>query len=134
MTGQSLEQQRMADALARIRQLMCLERQSEYLSYVKALPASILWNGLGQAMATLLAAANRKKDDNAKKDNDPHFLLYRNLECWLCGTHEDAPYRGQPDLMEAIVHDDQQHYLLAQAEAQLYLNWLKKFAVAYLEK
>ena len=126
MNGLSLDQRRAAHALARVRKQRKHPRQSDYLSYAKALPASILQNGLGQAMATLLAAAKLN-------DDDPHFLLYRDLEDWLCGDDEDAPYRGARSLLDAITTKDQRHYLRAQAEAQGYLNWLKKIAAAHLK-
>ena len=126
MTGLNLDQRRAAHALTNVREQRKHPRQSDYLSYAKALPALILQNGLGQAMATLLAAAKGN-------DDDPHFLLYRDLENWLCGDDEDAPYRGAQGLLEAITTKDQQHYLRAQAEAQSYLNWLKKIAAAYLD-
>ena len=126
MTGSSLDQRRAAHALTTIKERRKHPRQSDYLGYAKALPASILQNGLGQAMATLLAAAGSSVDD-------PHFLLYRDVEDWLCGDDEDAPYRGRPGLLEAIATTDQRQYLRAQAEAQSYLDWLKKLAAAYLK-
>jgi len=126
VTGLNLDQRRAAHALARIRRQQKHPRQSDYLSYAKALPGSILQNGLGQAMATLLAAAR-------SNEHDPHFLLYRDLEDWLCGDDEDAPYRGAQGLLEATTTKDQRHYLRAQAEAQGYLNWLKKLAAAHLD-
>lgn len=126
MTGQNLDQRRAAHALAKVRKQRKHLRRCDYLSYAKALPAAILQNGLGQAMATLLAAAKSNVDD-------PHFLLYRDLEDWLCRDDEDAPYRGAQGLLEAITTKDQRHYLRAQAEAQGYLNWLKKIAAAHLD-
>ncbi len=126
MTDLNLEQRRAAHALHRVRKKQKHPKQSDYLSYARALPASILQNGLGQAMATLLAAARSNGDD-------PHFLLYRDLEDWLCGADEDAPYRGAQGLLDAIATRDQRHYLRAQAEAQGYLNWLKKLAAAHLK-
>ncbi len=127
MSSQNLDQRRAAHALKVVKKHRNLNENGEggYLSYAKALPTTILQNGLGQAMATLLAAAKGKK-------MDPHALLYRDLQGWLCGGDEDAPYRNEEDLLQAITHHDQQHYLRAQAESQQYLIWLKKFAAAYL--
>lgn len=125
MTGPNLGQRRAAHALSRVRKQRKHPRQSDYLAYAKALPASILQNGLGQAMAALLAAAG-------PNDDDPHLLLYRDVEAWLCGDDVDVPYRDTSDLLEAITTKDQRHYLGAQAEAQGYLEWLKKLAAAYL--
>ncbi len=127
MTARSLDQRRAAHALGRIRKRQAHPKQSDYLAYVKALPASILQNGFGQAMATLRAAA--KSEDRS----DPHLLLYQDVQDWLCGGDEDAPYRNARDLFEAIVGNDQRTYLRAHAEAQSYLDWLKKFAAAWLK-
>jgi len=106
-----------------------LENQAvdKYVSYVKALPATILQNGFGQAMATLLAASKGKD-----QHQDDHKRLYHHLDIWLCKNNTHSPYHGQPDLMKAITTKDEPAYLHAQAEAMAYLQWLKKFAVAYL--
>ncbi len=132
MTEQSLDQRRAKHALDRIKEQQNRPKQaeSEYLSYVKALPATILQNGLGQAMATLLAAT-KGKDVNEKK-NDPHYQLYNDVQSWLCGGYEDAPF-SNGDLLQAITENDQRHYLRAQTEAQAYIIWLKKFAATYLK-
>lgn len=124
--SQSLDQRRAKHALKRIKtRQVDGTKQSDYLSYVKALPATILQNGLGQAMATLLAAAKGK-------ENDPHHRLYKDVQSWLCGRDQESPFPDKEDLLEAITQNDQQHYLKAQAEAQAYLVWLKKFAAAFL--
>jgi CRISPR-associated protein Cmr5 len=122
----SLDQRRAKHALERIKRQRANAKQSEYLSYAKALPASIQQNGLGQALATLLAAAKNNH-------HDPHYLLFADIQDWLCGDDDDAPYRNARDLLAAITCNDQQHYLHAHDEAQGYLNWLKKFSAAYLD-
>ncbi len=128
MTDQSLDQRRAKHALDCIKKRQKDgTKQSDYLSYVKALPATILQNGLGQAMATLLAASKGKEKDS-------HRRLYQDVQSWLCGDDEDAPFPNKGDLLEAITSNDQQHYLKAQAESQAYLVWLKKFAAAFLNE
>jgi CRISPR-associated protein Cmr5 len=127
MSQQILAQRRAAHALG------CIERHKRagkgtygnYVSYVEALPATILMNGLGQACATLLSKAEGDKQK-------PHGLLFGDVESWLCGEDPAAPFKG--DLLEAITEKDQATYLRAQAEALQYLIWLKKFASAYLER
>ena len=126
MNPLSLDQRRARHALHRIKQHQNDDRRSDYLSYAKALPASIQQNGLGQALATLLAAA---KGDQ----RNPHHVLFADVQDWLCGDDDDAPYRNARDLFSAITENKQQHYLHAQDEAQAYLNWMKKFAAAYLQ-
>ena len=120
--NQSLDQRRAKHALKCVKEIkseLKSPQQSLYMRYAKALPATILQNGLGQAMATLRAKGGDK--------NDPHCRLYEDVQSWLCSDNEDATF-SKGDLLEAITNNDQQHYLKAQAEAQAYLVWLKKFA------
>jgi CRISPR-associated protein Cmr5 len=98
-----------------------------YASYVSRLPATIISCGIGQTAASLLAADKGEK-------NSPHYMLYRHMEKWLCRNDEAAPYPNSECLMEAVLANDREHYMQAQAEALAWLDWLKKFAVAYLKK
>ncbi|CAL1241060.1 type III-B CRISPR module-associated protein Cmr5 [Candidatus Methylocalor cossyra] len=123
---QPLALRRAQHALARVRAKQG-QNYGKYVSYAKALPAEILQMGLGQALATLLSAAKGLT-------SDPHYLLYHDVKDWLTGRdNPDAPYAGQSDLMAAITQRDEAAYLHAQAEALAYLEWLKKFAVAFLQ-
>ena len=124
--GKSLDLQRAEHALLVIEALKG-ENIRHYVSYVSALPATILQNGLGQALATLLSAAKGKSDD-------PHQKLYDQMQGWLCRGDADAPYKEGDNLIKAIVEGDEQTYLHAHAEALAYLVWLKKFAVAFLKE
>lgn len=110
----------------------------KYSSYVKALPASILQNGLGQAMATLLAASKGKPAMEGDRVNEAHRLLYEQIQTWLCHEAPIPPYNTTNDtqapgteLMDAITQGDEAAYIRAQAEALAYLSWLKKFATAF---
>ncbi|GIX15056.1 MAG: hypothetical protein KatS3mg118_3015 [Paracoccaceae bacterium] len=96
-----------------------------YASYVKALPARIIMNGLGQALAM----------ERAGSEKDPgHKLLYRHMDAWLRTGWEHSPYKGQPDILKAIVSGSEADYIRAQGEAMAYLEWLKKFAAAFLKE
>lgn len=126
---QTLAQKRAADAWQKTRELLQPKNEDfndKYASYTASLPATIQMCGLGQAAATLLSAARGKAD--------AHKKLYDNLSNWLCRDEKEAPYRGANDLMEAIVGNDRDAYLRAQAEALAWLEWMKKFATAYLKK
>ncbi len=133
MSRQTLAQRRAAHALGRIETYKNagVDSYKNYVSYVEALPATILMNGLGQAAATLLS----KAEGDLKK---PHGLLYADVQDWLCGSDAAVPYRnttgGNDRLMQAILARDEGMYLRAQAEALEYLVWLKKFANAWLER
>ena len=123
----TLEQQRAAHALKNVRELEAAPFAKEYRSYVEGLPATIVMNGLGQACATLLAAANGNGDRERA-----YQLLHRHIEGWLCRT-DGGVYRTAP-LIDAIVKHGQAEYVHAQAEALAYLVWLKKFAQAFLPR
>mgnify|MGYP002622378200 CR=1 FL=1 len=100
----------------------------EYLSYANSLPANIVMNGLGQACAMLLAQAKGKQ-----ANEDAHRLLYDHLHGWLC-QGEHAVYANQACLVQAVIGSGQRQYIRAQVEALAYLEWLKKFAQAYLSE
>jgi CRISPR-associated protein Cmr5 len=127
--SRTLEQKRAAHALEKVRDIEKLneDEQKKYSSYVKSLPATILMNGLGQAAAGLLA---RAKGNN----EDMHSVLFKHLEEWLCRENEKSPFRGGEGLIATIIARDRKAYLRAQAEALAWLQWLKKFAVAYLKQ
>jgi len=101
----------------------------EYKSYAESLPASIVMNGLGQACAMLLAQAK-----NRPGNEDAHRLLYDHLQDWLRGRKHAAVYPTDQDLVEAVINHGQRAYIRAQVESLAYLNWLKKFAQAYLTR
>ena len=125
-TQRTLDQRRAEHALARIHETKNTEH-GHYVSYVSALPATIVMNGLGQALATLLAKAGRKDNPN----QDPNYFLYNHVASWLSVQIEEL--NGSPDdVIKKLMENDQEVYLRAQAEAMAYLNWLKQFARAYL--
>jgi len=120
----SIEQQRAANALARVNELRGRsdEFKKRYRGYVDRLGPAIVMNGLGQALATERAAV---EGDPKKDDEWAHHELYRSLQLWLC-RNEDGVYPSSDDLLEAIVENDEARYLRAQAEALSWLEWHKK--------
>ncbi len=126
----NLEQQRAKDALDKVKKrLKDFEKDKNkierYLTKAKNLPATIIMCGLGQTAATLISVGKGEKIN-------PDQMLYEDLSFWLCDNREDAPYREEGDLIEAIVNNDRSKYIKAQVEALKWLEWLKKFATAYL--
>lgn len=132
---QILEQKRAQHALAMVREAEGKFREGSdarksFVSCVESLSAAILTNGLGQAAASLLA-------ESGKDTNHPHRMVYNSLEKWLCRDDRTAPYQklaGCYPLMTAIVNGDRASYIKAQTEALSYLDWLKKFTVAFLKE
>lgn len=124
--GLTREQQRAQHALQSINKVRLKNAKKfgdEYKSYAEGLSASIVMNGLGQACAMLLAQAKGNSED-------AHRQLYEDLQDWL-GQHT-AIYPKDQDLVKAMISHGQREYVRAHAESLAYLNWLKKFAQAYL--
>lgn len=118
---QTLQQQRAAHALDKVQALVALKDGDKLKARASELPFMIHTNGLGQAAAFFKS----KKD---KKDG--YEELYRILSSWL--TSEGRPFADHQDLMQAITSADMHLYRVAQAEAMHYMDWVKKFAKAYL--
>mgnify|MGYP000929336061 CR=1 FL=1 len=102
------------------------KKRERYLTRVKNLPATIIMCGLGQTVATLLSVGKGINDN-------PDQMLYEDLKNWLCGDREGVIYQDK-DLIKAVVNNDRKKYIKAQAEALKLLEWLKKFATAYLSE
>ncbi|MBE9610824.1 type III-B CRISPR module-associated protein Cmr5 [Chitinilyticum piscinae] len=116
---QTLQQLRAKHALQKVQELVPLREGDKHKARASELPFMIHANGLGQA-----AAFFRSKD----KDGYPE--VYAVLDSWL--RSEGRPFSGKPDLLTAITTCDMHTYRLAQAEAMHYMDWVKKFAKAYL--
>lgn len=100
-------------------------KASEYKSYASNFPAMIQMNGLGQA-----AAFFRSKGTGTDSKARAYQALYNTLSEWL--SKPNQPYQGK-DLLDGITQSNMQTYMLAQAEALALLDWVKKFAKAYME-
>ena len=127
----SVERQRAKNALDRVRALgECSEKfKNRYRAYVDGIGPAIVMNGLGQALATELAAAGRQPD---KADQKAHRALYDSIEQWLCRV--DGVYAEGENLLDAIMANDQSKYLRAQSEALAWLEWHKKLCRAEFPK
>ncbi len=121
--SRSQAQKRAEHALGRIEAIR-EDDYGNYASYVKALPARIIMNGLGQALA--MERASGKKDKG-------HELLYQHMDSWLRTGWEHSPYQQNADILAAIVTGSEADYIRTQGEAMAYLEWLKKFAAAFLK-
>jgi CRISPR-associated protein Cmr5 len=134
VTERSLPQRRAEHALAAIDALnntADAKVKTAYRSYVRSLPATIVMAGLGQAVAMLLA---RGKDGEGNQA--AYKQLHDHLSAWLLCKDSCCPCADRPEdgtrLIDRIVKGSQDDYLLAQAEALAYLDWLKKLATALL--
>lgn len=122
---QAIAQQRAKHALEKIREYEneSAKKQKKFSSYVSSFGPMILMNGFGQACAFYLA--NKKSE---------HQDVLKLLDDWL--TEEGRPLSGQRNkshIVDRIVDINAHEYQLAQVEALAYLDWLKKFAKAFLK-
>ena len=100
-----------------------------YRQRIRSLPAEIVINGLGQALAMLVrdGASDRLEDAAAAR------TLMEHLQAWLCRGFPASPLAARKGpLVERITTCSDATYVWAGVEAQAYLRWLKKFAEAYL--
>jgi len=137
MSSQTLEQVRARYALKQIQKHVPApgkkpdDDTKAYATRVRSIPTMVLQNGLGQAMAFLLA-------DAAGDLNKPSGRLYQEIQDWLCGPRDkDWPervYIGSSDLMQALFEGTRSEYQRAQEVSLALLAWMRKFADAYLGK
>ena len=133
---QLMQQQRAQYALKKVNDYArtyssSADYQSRFKSYSRSLPAMIHTNGLGQAMAFCCAQmAQDKEADKRNSREAAYYALYHLLETWLCG--EDQPYADNDNLLTGITTADMNKYRQAQAETQMLMSWVKKFAEAFL--
>ncbi len=132
----TIEQARAADALARVAELSGRSAgfKKSYRAYVDRIGPAIVMNGLGQALATELAAAgpNAGGSKSATDDQRAHRELYSGLQRWLCRA--GGVYPSAEDVLQAIVSGEEPCYLHAQAEALAWLGWHKKCCRAVFPK
>lgn len=131
---QTIQQQRAKYALKKVQSAASNPRigHKEFKSYASNLPAMIHMNGLGQAAAFFKSKGNSSAE---------HAELYNILSNWLCSHDNDPvvqqamptqPYSNCENLLEGITTQDMHQYRLAQAEAQAFMDWVKKFAKAFM--
>ena len=120
----TLDQQRAADALNRVKSLSGRSDsfRKSYRAYVDRLGPSIVMNGLGQALATECAAAGMSKTNDRERAHDE---LYKSLQGCLCRM-PNGVYAGKNDLLLAIVNGGESRYVHAHSEALAWLTWHKK--------
>ena len=115
---QTVQQERAKYALDQVQAALGNNTNAkEFRSYASGFPAMIQMNGLGQAAAFYFSQGGTYRQ------------LYDILSNWLMQQHQ--PYEGR-DLLVGITDQNMQDYRLAQAEALLLLDWVKRFAKAYV--
>jgi CRISPR-associated protein Cmr5 len=120
-SGQTLSQRRARFALDRVRAVVGKEYEAAFRSYAASLPPMIQMNGFGQALAFC-----RSKSEQAYQE------LYRLVSDWL--TSPGQPYQSHKDVLDGITKEGMSSYRLAQTEALALLDWVKRFASAFIAR
>jgi CRISPR-associated protein Cmr5 len=122
--GQTLQQERARYALrevnAAIGEGVEEKTKKEFKSNAAKLPAMIQMNGLGQAAAFYFSQGGT------------HEKLYSLLSNWL--KQPGQPYAGTQNLLDGITQQNMHDYQIAQSEALLLLDWVKRFAKALVRE
>lgn len=98
--------------------------RADFKPFSSGLPAMILQNGFGQALAFLLAKGKEKQTDK-------HLTAFQIITGWLEArtliTHD-----SRPNILKQISTMEQSEYLQCQRETLAMLEWLKRYANASL--
>lgn len=125
---QTLEQKRAVFAWERVKSLDDSLKEKAGM-YIRRLPAMTFNNGLGQTLAFLQAKTTETEKSNKLAAHEVFMILAD----WL--IKERGIYKGEPEnLIKTIAEGDRFQYQLAQEEIWALLNWVKKFADAFLPK
>lgn len=97
--------------------------REDFKAFTAGLPALILQNGFGQALAFLKAKANGR---------DKHQHSFSIIISWLVNRNILTPENNDVGYLQQLSNMDQQAYLQAQKETLAMLEWLKRYANAEL--
>ena len=99
---------------------------SEFKSFAAGVPSIILQNGFGQAMAFILAKS---------KGEDKHKRIFDIIREWF--NKDENPFKfpsnSDSEFLKKISECSQQKYLELQQETMDLLEWVKRYAGAFVK-
>lgn len=113
---QTTEQRRAASAWNHVESV---KDKDKYGTLARKLPSMIQINGLGTALAFLLAKGKAKSTDG-------HMEIFSHVSEWVLGAVD----KNHKDLMELVRKEDMRTYRRATTEAIEYAIWLKRYVEA----
>lgn len=117
---QTKEQKRSAFALEQVELLFGLPVEKDVANFVVGVPTMVLANGLGQTLAFLLS-----------KKKDQHEKTFQVIKEWLEQEIPALKAASEIGFLKQFTELDQKKYLLAQQEALVLLQWLKRYVRAF---
>lgn len=100
------------------------DKAIEYKAYAKKLPMLIKVNGLGAALAFMIAKGYK---------NDAWKILYQNIEDWLLDDHKHLIAFEEDRLLEELWESDSTTYRAVTFEVLAYLSWVKRFVDSQIQ-
>lgn len=105
-------------------------KEEKFANFSAGAPSVILQNGFGQAMAFWYAKANDKKGDN-----NEHKIMTDIIEEWSRKRFPGLFREGDSQrFLEDLMNMEQRHYHKVQNETIKLLEWVKRFANAFIKK
>ncbi|MCD6276616.1 type III-B CRISPR module-associated protein Cmr5 [candidate division WOR-3 bacterium] len=103
----------------------------KYKSYVKSLPAMIINNGLGNALAFELSKSSGASDASGEKK--AHHQILCHIQEFV-NEYLDNTVNDKEKLIEKIMSLDTHTYMFWTEQILLYLNWLRRFVEGLIAK
>jgi len=100
----------------------------KFKSFTAGAPTVILQNGFGQAMAFWLSKGNGDEEDKKK-----YKFVFKSVKNWLINKEFIVSDKEDVKFIEKLATISQSEYLIAQKEALMLLEWIKRFAAAFYD-
>lgn len=101
------------------------DKASEYKAYAKKIPMFIKVNGLGATMAFVWSKGH---------GNKAYKLLYNHIERWLLEDEKNIIEFEEGKIAAKLTEVSSPVYRAVTIEVLAFLNWVKRFADALIEK
>jgi len=104
----------------------------KFKSFTAGAPTVILQNGFGQAMAFWLSKGNGDEEDKKK-----YKFVFDSVKDWLINKEfiasDNVSDNENVEFIKKLTTISQSEYLIAQKEALMLLEWIKRFAAAFYD-
>jgi len=95
----------------------------DYSSFIAGTPSMILKNGFGHTLAFFLS-----------KGKEEHKFVFNLIQNWLIDKEYIDSIKDNRDFMLKLSTINRKSYIEAQKETLLLLEWVKRYAQAFLDK
>jgi len=100
--------------------------EKDFANFIAGTPSMILKNGFGHTLAFWLSKGKQKVGDK-------HTFVFDIVQNWLIDKSFIKSEKDNKDFLLKLSQSSQSEYLSAQKEALLLLEWVKRYAQAFLK-